>query len=283
MLIPTNQITLHARDHAGGEPTILLMPGLTANAHCFDGLIAAGLSPQFRVLALDLRGRGQSSQPEQGYSFADHAADIIGVLDQLGIERAVLGGHSYGGLLSLYLAASYPERVNQLLILDAALGVVNPRTYELIKPAIDRLGVVAPSWQAYLAKMQASPSFDGWWDPQIESYFRADVRDLQDGSVIPHTRPETISQVIQGSQSVDWAEVIGSLASRKPPMLLVRAPGPYGPPDYPPIVSDEQVAATRQILPHIHYAEVPGNHMTMLYGQGAIQTVAAIRSFLQQS
>jgi len=56
--IKTNGINIHYLHHQGNEPTIILMPGLTANAHAFDGLIAAGLSPQFNGLSIDLRGRG---------------------------------------------------------------------------------------------------------------------------------------------------------------------------------------------------------------------------------
>jgi pimeloyl-ACP methyl ester carboxylesterase len=277
-LITTNNLTLHLIDHAGTTP-LVLMPGLTANAHAFDGLIAAGLTPDFRVLALDLRGRGRSDQPETGYSFADHAADLLGILDQLGLERAIIGGHSYGGLLSLYIAAHFPERVQKLVILDAALGVVNPKTYELIKPAIDRLGQIYPDFDAYLALMRSSPVFANAWHPLIEDYYRADVISLPDGSVTPRTRPATIAAVIADSQAVDWAAVIQALTATVPPLLLVRGTAPYGPPDAPPIVSEEQVAATRALLPHIQVVEVPGNHFTMLYGASAAQIVAAIKAF----
>jgi pimeloyl-ACP methyl ester carboxylesterase len=85
-----NGIRIHLADHAGGEPPIVLLPGITANLHNFDGLIAAGLAPSFRVVALDLRGRGLSDKPAQGYSIAEHAADVIGVLDAIGLERVVL-------------------------------------------------------------------------------------------------------------------------------------------------------------------------------------------------
>jgi len=81
-----NKIQLHYLDHPGGEPALILMPGLTANAHCFDGLVQAGLSPRFQVLALDLRGRGLSDKPATGYSMADHAADVVGLLDALGSD-----------------------------------------------------------------------------------------------------------------------------------------------------------------------------------------------------
>ncbi len=61
-MIPTPGISLHFLDHQGHEPTIVLLPGLTANAHIFDGLIQAGLSPHFHVLALDLRGAARATR-----------------------------------------------------------------------------------------------------------------------------------------------------------------------------------------------------------------------------
>jgi hypothetical protein len=70
----------------------VLSPGLTVNAHIFDGVIKAGLRPRFRVLGLDLRGPGESDAPPAGfhpaapaanYTLADHAADVVGVLSRL--------------------------------------------------------------------------------------------------------------------------------------------------------------------------------------------------------
>jgi len=107
---PVNGIRLHLADHSGGEPPIVLLPGITANLHNFDGLLDAGLAPRFRAIALDLRGRGLSDKPAQGYSIAEHAADVIGVLDHLGLEQVVLGGHSFGALLTAFIAARYPQR-----------------------------------------------------------------------------------------------------------------------------------------------------------------------------
>jgi pimeloyl-ACP methyl ester carboxylesterase len=122
--IRTNGLQLRYLEHLGDGPSIVRLPGLTANAHAFDGLVQAGLSPRFRALALDLRGRGRSDAPVYGYTTADHAAEVHGLLDALGIERATLAGHSFGGLLTFYLAAQYPARVTWLLVLDAASSIV---------------------------------------------------------------------------------------------------------------------------------------------------------------
>ena len=61
--VETNGIRLHVLDHAGRGPVVVLAPGLTANAHSFDGLMRAGLADAAHVIALDLRGRGESDQP----------------------------------------------------------------------------------------------------------------------------------------------------------------------------------------------------------------------------
>jgi pimeloyl-ACP methyl ester carboxylesterase len=277
--VQTNGIRLHYLDRPGAAPTLVLLPGLTANAHAFDGLAHASLSPRFRTLALDLRGRGLTDDPPTGYSMADHAADVISVLDALDLGQVTLGGHSFGGLLTLYLAARYPERVARLIVIDAAISAASRETAALIRPALARLGQVVPSWEAYLAQMKQAPYFDGWWDPTIESYYRADVRDNPDGSVQTYSRPEAIAAVIEGMLVEDWPAI---LARIRQPTLLLHASCPYGPPGAPPIVTYEQAHATVSALADCRYVHVPGNHMTMLYGDGARRLVEEISVFVSE-
>jgi pimeloyl-ACP methyl ester carboxylesterase len=274
-----NGIQLHYLDHGGGGPTLVLLPGLTANAHAFDGLILAGLGSRFRVLALDLRGRGLSDKPVTGYSMPEHAADVIALLDELGVGRAVMCGHSFGGLLTLYLAARHPERVNKLVIIDSSAMLINPRTRELIKPSLDRLGKSVPSWGLYLEAMKRAPFFTDWWDPAIESYFRADVEMGEDGAVRPRSRPDNIAEAIDGAGKEDWP---AHLAAIRQPAILLHAPGAYGPAGAPPIVTLEQARATAGALTDCRYVEVPGNHITMLYGEGARRIVESVTEFARE-
>ncbi len=161
---------------SGPGPILVLAPGLTANAHSFDGLMRAGLGDVARVIALDLRGRGESDAPASGYTMEDHARDVLGLLDALELERVVMGGHSFGGLLTYWLAANHPERVERCVVLDAP-AVVDPGVVEQIRPSLARLGRVYPSWDEYVALVRSMPYFDeGGWDSDVESYFRADVR-----------------------------------------------------------------------------------------------------------
>jgi pimeloyl-ACP methyl ester carboxylesterase len=275
--IRTNGLQLHYLEHPGDGPLIVLLPGLTANAHAFDGLVQAGLSPRFQALALDLRGRGLSDAPAHGYAMADHAADVIGLLDALGIARAIFAGHSFGGLLTYYLAAQYPARVSRLIILDAAMSNATPATRAAIQPSLDRLGRVLPGWEAYLDAIKRAPYFDGWWDPAIESYFRADVRINADGSIQARSRPEAIGAAMDGVIAEDWQ---AHLALIRQPAILFQAPGAYGPPGAPPLLSAEQARATIERLADCRFVEVPGNHMTMLYGAGARLIVDEIAAFL---
>ena len=275
--VRVNNIRLHYLDHLGGPPSVVLLPGLTANAHAFDGLIQAGLSPALRVCALDLRGRGLSDKPDSGYSMAHHAADVLGVLDALECPQVVLGGHSFGGLLTLYMAAQYPERVSKAVVIDAA-GAVHPHVRELIQPSVDRLGKVLPSWEAYLEAMKQMPFLQGWWDPTIESYYRADVDIRADGTVKPRAHPTAIREAVEQALAEDWAH---HLAAVTQPLLLLNALGPFGPPGAPPIVSRAQALATVQAVTAGRYVEVPGNHRTMLYGAGAQQIVEAMIAFVR--
>lgn len=275
--IQANGIRLHCLDHPGGDPPLVLMPGLTANAHAFDGLIKAGLSPALRVLALDLRGRGLSDKPDSSYGMAEHAADVLDLLDALGLRQVVLGGHSFGGLLALYMAAHYPERVGKLVIIDAA-GSFHPQVRELIQPSLERLGTVLPSWDAYLSAVRRMPFYQDWWDPTIESYYRADVEIRDDGTVKPRSRPEAISQALDQVLAEDWP---GHLAAIRQPMLLLNALGAYGPPGTPPVLPREQALETIAAVADGRYVEVPGNHMTMLFGEGAQRTVEAVLEFVR--
>ena len=274
--VRVNNIQLHYLDHRGGNGPIILLPGLSANAHSFDGLITAGLSPALRVLALDLRGRGLSDKPDSGYSMADHAADVLGLLDALDLDQVVLGGHSFGGLLTLYVAAHYPERVSKLVVIDAA-GSMHPRVRELIQPSVDRLGKVLPSWDAYIDAMKQMPFYRGWWDPAIESFYRADVEIRDDGTVKPRSRPEAIIEAVDKALTEDWAQ---HLAAVKQPMLLLNALGSFGPQGAPPVLPREQALETVHAVAAGQYVEVPGNHMTMLFGKGAQRIVEAITAFV---
>jgi pimeloyl-ACP methyl ester carboxylesterase len=275
-LIETNGIRLHVVDHGGRGPTLILTPGLTANARFFDAIVSDGLGVGVRVLAVDLRGRGLSDKPDSRYTMADHSRDILGLLDALGLEQVILGGHSFGGLLTYFFAARHPGRVSKCVVLDAP-GEIDPTIVEQIRPSLARLESTAPSFEQYVDVVRSQPYFDGWWDPRIETYYRADVEDLPDGSVRPRSKPDHIQQAIDGTLNVDWSRVVRLVTV---PTLLIRATGSFGPHGYPPILPAEVGARTVSALPDGRMVEVDGNHITAFYGTGSPRVAAAIRSFI---
>ncbi|MEO5559544.1 MAG: alpha/beta fold hydrolase, partial [Dokdonella sp.] len=101
-------------------PPLLALHGWLDNAGSFDRL-APLLADANHIVALDLRGHGRSSHAPNGawYHYVDYFDEIRSMLDHFGWERAGLLGHSLGGTLASLFAALYPERVNELLLIEA--------------------------------------------------------------------------------------------------------------------------------------------------------------------
>jgi len=278
-------IRIHYLDHPGGEPALVLLPGLSATAPIFEDLTGAGLTPRFRAVAVDLRGRGQSdgppagfdpASPAAGYTMAEHAADVVRLLDALGLRRAVLVGHSFGGMLAFYLAAHHPQRIPRIVVLDAAFAVAMPATRDLLRPMLARLGVEVPSWDAYLEAVRQLPYLQDRWEPGLERYFRSYVRIGPDGKVRQLVQPEAILAAMEGILVEDWEKIVAAI---RQPVLLINAMDPYGPAGSEPFLPQEQAMATVEALEYGSYLAVAGNHITMIFGDNARAVAAAIGAF----
>lgn len=109
----------------GDGPDLILVHGLATN-RAFWLPTALALQGRFRITLFDLRGHGYSSRPPEGYRPTDFGADLIGLMDALGIARAHLVGHSYGGAAALEAAGLAPERVDRLALLDTRVARIQP-------------------------------------------------------------------------------------------------------------------------------------------------------------
>lgn len=114
-------LKLHYRDYAGSKdkPPLLCLHGLTRNARDWDEF-ARRRSPNFRVLVLEFRGRGSSEYDPDPlrYNPLTYASDVIELLDQLQIPQAVFVGTSLGGLVTMTIAASTPQRIFATILND---------------------------------------------------------------------------------------------------------------------------------------------------------------------
>jgi len=118
-------IDIYYEDHGQG-PAVLLSHGYSATSRMWAGQIAA-LAPHYRVIVWDMRGHGESDCPNDpaAYSEALTVEDMAALLRKCGIERAVIGGLSLGGYMSLAFHLAHPEMVRALMLFDTGPGFRN--------------------------------------------------------------------------------------------------------------------------------------------------------------
>lgn len=113
---------LYFEDTGGGGLPVVLAHGFLMDHEMFSPQVEA-LRDDYRVITWDERGFGLTEFDGRPFTYWDSAADCIGLLDHLGLDRAVVGGMSQGGFLSLRVALTAPERVVALILLDSQAGV----------------------------------------------------------------------------------------------------------------------------------------------------------------
>lgn len=120
--VEVNGAKLFYRQEGVAGPQVVLIHGIGGNlTGWYLCSLMRELAKNFRVTAYDLRGHGRSDVPESGYSSRTMAADLVGLLDGLGIERPYLMGHSYGATVALHAAVEHPDRVAGVVLSDAYL------------------------------------------------------------------------------------------------------------------------------------------------------------------
>lgn len=124
--IERDGVSIYYETHGSG-PAMLLSHGYGATCRMWDGQIAA-FADRYRVIVWDMRGHGQSGDPAEpaAYSQALTVGDMAAVLDTNGAERAIVGGLSLGGVMSLAFHLAHPERVRALMLFDTGPGFRNP-------------------------------------------------------------------------------------------------------------------------------------------------------------
>jgi len=142
-----------------GDPAarpVLMLHGIRGYAETFAG-VAEALQPACRVIAFDQRGRGRSDwDPQHQYYTDAYVADLAAVVDQLGLARFDLLGHSMGGINALVYASTFPERVGRMVIEDAGPGAFEESLGAVrIRRELETTPVSFPDWEAATAFMRA--------------------------------------------------------------------------------------------------------------------------------
>ena len=146
-------VRLHYRDYAGdtARPPIVCLPGLTRNARDYDAL-ARRLAPDWRVVSVDLRGRGESGYAKDPMSYVPltYVQDIEGLLGELGVARYIAFGTSLGGIVSMLLAGTARESVAGVLLNDVGPDIM-PQGLSRIRGYVGK----SSSWPTWLHAARA--------------------------------------------------------------------------------------------------------------------------------
>ena len=118
---------IYFEDTGGDGAPVILAHGFLMDHEMFEPQVDA-LAPEFRVITWDERGFGLTEFDGEPFTYWDSALDCLALLDHLDIRRAVVGGMSQGGFVSLRAALTAPERVRALVLLDTAADVDTPGT-----------------------------------------------------------------------------------------------------------------------------------------------------------
>ena len=110
-------LRMHVRNWGGEGRPVVLLHGLASTSRIWD-LTAPLLARDFSVIAVDLRGHGDSGKPDAGYDFASVGGDVAALLEGRGIGRPVLVGHSWGADVALELAVARPDLLRGIVFVD---------------------------------------------------------------------------------------------------------------------------------------------------------------------
>ncbi|WP_395621862.1 alpha/beta fold hydrolase [Sphingomonas daechungensis] len=246
-------LKLHYRDYDGpsDRPPLLMLHGLTRNSRDFEDL-AERYAGDWRVIAVDFRGRGRSAYDPNSANYHPpvYAMDILQLLDELGIDRAVFMGTSLGGLVTMIIATIAPQRMAGVLLND-----VGP---ELNLTGIDRIKsyvgkpVVFAEWADAVAELRSRHQsvLPGYTDEQWDRYSRRVLRKTDRG--IEFDYDMRIAEPFEAANSGETPDIwpfYRALAGR--PVLVLRG-------EHSDLLTDSALQRMAKEIPDVEAVTVAG-------------------------
>ncbi len=247
-------LELHYRDYGGRDdrPPILCIPGLTRNARDFTP-VADAFAGEWRVIACDLRGRGESDYAKESASYTpvQYVKDIAGLFEAAGLEKVVLLGTSLGGIISVMLAASEPDHIAGVVLNDIGPDVETDGM-ERIREYVGQ-GRSFPTWM-HAARSLREGSIGTYPDYAMKDWLRLAKRQMCIGGSGRITLDydmhiaDALAQDMEGGIAADMWPVFRQLAGR--PVLALRG-------ELSDILSAETLARMARELPDCEAVTVP--------------------------
>jgi pimeloyl-ACP methyl ester carboxylesterase len=239
---------------------IVLVHGITSSSLSWVR-VAPALAEGRRVVAMDLKGHGDSERPPSGYRLADQAREVGGLCEALGLTQPIVIGHSWGGAIALILATS-SGRVRRLVLEDPAIGQRVASPAERAQRRDGYAATVGLSPEAAETQVRANVA-PGWTEADVAGKIDAVVK----------ASPSAVRSVFDANGT--WA-LHDLLARLTCPTLLLRAPLENG-----GIVDDEAVGLAHD-NPEVRVVTVPQADHNIHRGQFAA-FMAEVEPFLSQS
>ena len=239
-------LDVHYLDWGGSGAPMLALHGLASSGHWYRRL-APHLAGDYRIVAPDQRGHGATTQAPSGYDWQTLAEDAVRMMDHLGMERAVVLGHSWGGHVSSNLAMRFPDRVSRLVMIDGGFqdGTLLPNpTWEAFRQRLaPRL--VAGTRSEYLTQLEVNLSF--CWGDDLADIALTMVYEGEDGQMRDILRPDNHAQVLETM----WSEPPSVVLPRISTPTLVIAAGPR------PERANSQFSRQREVMVSAAEAALP--------------------------
>jgi lipase len=245
-----------------GAPPVVCLHGVNAHGRRFRKLAEERLAKRFRVLAPDLRGHGFSDW-EPPWTIATHAHDVLETLDAAGVHQAMWIGHSFGGRLTLELAALTPERIVRVALLDPAIQILPHVGFDFAERERIDNSFASPE-EAIEARLAGGA-------PTPREFVEEEARE----HLVHHSDGRYRYRYCQGTVVSLYAELV--TPPPPPETLQTRTLLLYA--DQFGLVRDDQVEEYRGALgDRLEVVTVPGGHMVMWDAWD--ETAAAVEHFL---
>jgi len=239
--INVNGIRLHYWRTGGDGPVLVLCHGITDTGLCWTRT-ARAMESEFDVIMLDARGHGRSQAPDTGYTPADHAGDVAGLISALHLVRPGLVGHSMGAATVAQVAASHPDLAACAVLEDPPWRPEESQTREnRLRRAMEWEELTANRKKMTRDQLIAlgRDEHPGWddveWEPWSEAKYQVSAN---------------VFQFIRSPITWDWKSVVAALGC---PTLLVTADTEAG-----AIVAHETAEEVVRLQPKVQRLHVPG-------------------------
>ncbi len=276
--IPGDGVELSFGFWPGRGLPVVALHGLTASYVNFIG-VAERLAGRRPLLALDLRGRGDSEKPDGPYGMAQHARDVAAAMRAMDLGPSVIVGHSMGAFVSTALAAQNPELVAGIIMIDGGYLLDMPSGADsgqvldaMLAQRIAQLGETFPSREAYRELWRSRPHFPADdWGPWTEAFL-----DYELGGEPPKLQPKASEAAVRAdvAEGFQRPEITARLSSVRSPILLLRATSGFTP-DQPPLIPDAALEQMRALLPSLEEETIPDTtHYTIVLGERGASRIA---------